>query len=91
MKNACGLLTFSIKATTVEEIENFCNSQQRFRMAVSWGGHESLIIPKCAGMPRTQFDAANAAHRQVRMYVGLEDFDYLRADLEQASQKALSH
>lgn len=86
MSNAGGLLTLVLRAQRVEQIEAFCNALQRFRMAVSWGGHESLLIPKCAGMPRQQFDAANPAHRQVRLYVGLEEPAVLQADLEQASQ-----
>ncbi len=86
MSNAGGLLTLVLRAQRVEQIEAFCNALQRFRMAVSWGGHESLLIPKCAGMPRQQFDAANPAHRQVRLYVGLEEPTVLQADLEQASQ-----
>ena len=47
MSGACGLLTFIIKADTVEQIEIFCESLKHILMAVSWGGHESLIIPKC--------------------------------------------
>jgi cystathionine beta-lyase/cystathionine gamma-synthase len=50
-------------------------------MAVSWGGHESLVIPKCAGMQRHEFDAANKEHRMLRLYVGLEDADYLIKDI----------
>ncbi|MNY55130.1 hypothetical protein D3C86_1910800 [compost metagenome] len=53
-------------------------------MAVSWGGHESLIIPKCAGMPRDQFDQGQALHRSLRLYVGLEEPEYIISDLAQA-------
>jgi cystathionine beta-lyase len=81
MKNACGLLSFVIKADTVEQVERFCETLQHFFMAVSWGGHESLIIPRCAGMKREDFDQRNAEHRMIRMYVGLEDADYLIKDL----------
>ena len=84
MQGACGLLTFIIKATTVEQIEKFCNSLQHILMAVSWGGHESLIIPKCAGMVTTHFNPQNKEHRMLRLYVGLEDADYLIKDLSQA-------
>jgi cystathionine beta-lyase/cystathionine gamma-synthase len=84
MKNACGLLSFVLKAGTVEAVENFCESLRHFFMAVSWGGHESLIIPRCAGMKRGDFNAKNPEHRMIRMYVGLEDADYLVKDLEQA-------
>ena len=82
MQGACGLLTFIVKATKVEQIENFCNRLQHILMAVSWGGHESLIVPKCSGMPAAEFDAANPEHRMIRMYVGLEEADYLIKDLE---------
>jgi cystathionine beta-lyase/cystathionine gamma-synthase len=88
MKNACGLLSFYIKAQEIEKIEHFCNSLQHFRMAVSWGGHESLVIPKCAGIPQNQFDATNPTHRLVRLYVGLEDPEFLIKDLSQAFKAA---
>jgi cystathionine beta-lyase/cystathionine gamma-synthase len=82
MQGACGLLTFIVKAERVEQIENFCYRLQHILMAVSWGGHESLVVPKCSGMPAAEFDAANPEHRMIRMYVGLEEADYLIKDLE---------
>ncbi len=87
MTGACGLFTFIIKAENINAIEKFCEDLQHFFMAVSWGGHESLIIPKCSGIPPADFDAANKEHRMLRMYVGLEDADYLIKDLEQAFEK----
>ena len=54
-------------------------------MAVSWGGHESLIIPKCSGMKREDFNPVLQEHRQLRLYCGLEDAGYIIADLQQAS------
>ena len=82
MKGACGLFSFVIKAQTVDEIEKFCEGLQHILMAVSWGGHESLIIPGCASISKNDFDPANADHRMMRMYVGLEEAEYLIADLE---------
>lgn len=84
MTGGCGLLTFAIKATSVQQIETFCESLQHILMAVSWGGYESLIIPKCAGIKQEDFDATNKEHRMLRLYVGLEDADYLIKDLKQA-------
>ena len=84
MKGACGLLTFIIKADNILVIEKFCESLQHIFMAVSWGGHESLIIPKCSGINRVDFDAANKEHRMLRLYVGLEDAEYLIKDIKQA-------
>ena len=87
MKEACGLFTFIIKADTVTQIENFCNSLKHIFMAVSWGGHESLIIPRCSGIPVSDFNANNREHRMMRLYVGLEEPEYLIKDLEQAFEK----
>jgi cystathionine beta-lyase/cystathionine gamma-synthase len=84
MQGACGLLSFCLKANGIEEVEKFCESLQHILMAVSWGGHESLIIPKCAGIKREKFNTAQKDHRMIRLYVGLEEADYLIKDLEQA-------
>lgn len=87
MKGACGLLSFVLKADSVSQVELFCESLQHILMAVSWGGHESLIIPRIVGMNRDDFNSNIAEHRMLRMYVGLEDAEFLVADLEQALGK----
>jgi cystathionine beta-lyase/cystathionine gamma-synthase len=84
MQGACGLLTIQIKAQECATIETFCDSLQHILMAVSWGGHESLIIPKIAGMKPDAFDPANPTHRMLRLYIGLESADYLIKDLSNA-------
>lgn len=84
MGGACGLISFYMKAQHIDEIESFCNRLKAFRMAVSWGGHESLIIPKCAGIKREDFNPALPVHRMIRIYVGLEDPEFLIRDLDQA-------
>lgn len=87
MSGACGLLTIVVKANDVLSIEKFCNNLQHILMAVSWGGHESLIIPRCAALPREKFNPQFEEHRMLRLYVGLEDADYIIKDLEQAFEK----
>jgi cystathionine beta-lyase/cystathionine gamma-synthase len=87
MKGAGGLFTFILKTRKREEIVRFCESLRHIMMGVSWGGHESLVMPKCAGIPIKDFDSSNPEHRSVRMYVGLEEVAYLRDDLEQALAK----
>lgn len=84
MRNAGGLFSIVLKATSIDEIETFVNALKRFFMAVSWGGHESLVIPAIVGFPREQFDKLNTNHRIIRFYVGLEDADYLLEDLKSA-------
>lgn len=87
LKGGCGLLTFTMKADNIRQIEKFCEDLQHIFMAVSWGGHESLIIPKCSGIQPEDFDIANPEHRMLRLYVGLEDPGYLVNDLSQAFDK----
>jgi len=84
MKGAGGLLSFYLKAAKRNEIVIFCEGLRHIMMAVSWGGHESLILPQCASLSDDDFDPAIAEHRMLRLYVGLEEADYLIADLEQA-------
>jgi cystathionine beta-lyase/cystathionine gamma-synthase len=84
MSGAAGLFTMTLKNGTLESITKFCESLKHFMMAVSWGGHESLIIPKCASMEPASFDAANGEHQYIRIYTGLEDPSYLIQDLKNA-------
>lgn len=84
MSGACSLFTFTLKNGTAESITRFCESLRHFLMAVSWGGHESLVLPKCAGLDPKDFDAANPQHQYIRLYTGLEEPQYLIDDLRQA-------
>jgi cystathionine beta-lyase/cystathionine gamma-synthase len=88
MQGACGLLSFYVRAVSRAEIVGFCESLRHIFMAVSWGGHESLILPKCAGLRADEFDADNPGHRMLRLYTGLEDAAYIIDDLGQAFDAA---
>ncbi|RXK59734.1 cystathionine beta-lyase [Lacibacter luteus] len=88
MKEAPGLFSFFVQAESRQQIVTFCESLQHIQMAVSWGGHESLLLPKCAGLQDAEFDAANPEHQMMRIYVGLEEASYIIADLDQAFEKA---
>ena len=84
MTGAGGLFSFLLKTNQLEKAEAFFNRLQCFLLAVSWGGHESLVLPYCGfynvpGKP----DSAHPFNL-VRMYIGLEDADWLIADLNQA-------
>ncbi|HEX8059443.1 MAG TPA: aminotransferase class I/II-fold pyridoxal phosphate-dependent enzyme, partial [Cyclobacteriaceae bacterium] len=89
MKDAGGLFSVVFKAKSLDQIENFCNSLKRFFMAVSWGGHESLIIPSAVSIKPEDFDASNPNHRLIRFYVGLEDAEYLISDIRQSLEAHL--
>lgn len=82
MKQGGGLLTILINAKSVEQIETFCNNLKCFLMAVSWGGHESLIFPVCANK-----NHGTLPWNMVRIYIGLENPDELIADINNALDK----
>lgn len=84
MQGACGLFSVIVRTEKAEYIERFCEALKCFFIAVSWGGYESLVIPKVAGIELSSFDAHQTDHRMIRFYVGLESTDYLINDLEQA-------
>jgi len=84
MDNAGGLLSVYLNLETIEAVEAWFHRLKRFLLAVSWGGHESLVLPtagfyKIPGRP-------DSPHpwNLVRFYIGLEDADWLIEDLEQA-------
>lgn len=87
MKGCGGLFSVLLKADTIEQVEAFCNNLQRFLMACSWGGHESLIFPSCSLISSQSYDNPNIKFNMIRFYVGLEDADLLIADIEQAFSK----
>ena len=82
-----GLFTAEIKAKDTEQIELFCNSLETFLMAVSWGGHESLIIPACSFYPKDDYRGSTFPFNTIRFYIGLENVDFLLQDLKQAFKK----
>jgi len=87
MKGACGLVTVVMKAESRQTVVTFCESLRHIMMAVSWGGHESLVIPKCASLKPAEFDPANREHKMIRFYFGLEEPAYLISDIAQAFQR----
>ena len=87
MRGACGLFSFYIKTDSIKEVEAFCENLQHIVMAVSWGGYESLIIPGCASVKEEDFNPNDRNQRRVRMYVGLEDPQYIIDDLQRGFSK----
>jgi cystathionine beta-lyase/cystathionine gamma-synthase len=77
MKMPMGMFTVSLKNKDIPSIKKFCESLQSFLIAVSWGGHESLIMPKCAFVSETDPQA-----NMIRFYIGLEEADFIIEDLE---------
>lgn len=69
-------------------VRTLCNHLKLFKLGVSWGGHESLIVP--GEVVLQQRAQPNSAHtfgidpRSVRLHVGLEGTEALWRDIEEA-------
>lgn len=81
-----GLFSFIFREGV--DIRAFADRLRLFKLGVSWGGHESLIVP--GEVVLQQKAQPNSAHtfgihaRSVRLHVGLEGTEALWSDLEQA-------
>ncbi|MGB7345824.1 MAG: PLP-dependent aspartate aminotransferase family protein [Pirellulaceae bacterium] len=87
------IVTFELDAG-IKETAKVCETTKLFHLAVSLGAVESLI-EQPATMSHASYDAADRARfgitdGLIRLSVGLESFDDLQADLEQAIRTALS-
>jgi cystathionine beta-lyase/cystathionine gamma-synthase len=83
---------FSIEVDAGIDIPAFCDALEFFQLGVSWGGHESLVIP--ALVARAQAAGPNSAldfgvpPRMIRLNIGLEGTETLWTDLVQAFERA---
>lgn len=82
----------SIELAEDIDIPAFADALRLFRLGVSWGGFESLVVP--AGITLKQAGEANSARvfgvpeRLVRLSLGLENTDDLWRDMENALNTA---
>ncbi|MEO1257876.1 MAG: PLP-dependent aspartate aminotransferase family protein [Bacteroidota bacterium] len=84
MTGCAGLITAFLNTDQYEVAEAFFNKLKRFLFAVSWGGHESLVVPTIAFMNIPNRERPPYPLNMFRFYIGLEDPDWLIEDLEQA-------
>jgi len=79
MRGQSGLLSFELRESSRERVFAAVNALKLFCIAVSWGGYESLAIPAEVADPRT-----GQKKWIIRLSVGLESLEDLKADLYQA-------
>jgi len=84
MRGCGGLFTAILTANKKEDMVRFCHNLKRFLMAVSWGGHESLIMPSVVFHDVPGKEDSPVPWNYVRFYIGLESYEYLKPDLESA-------
>lgn len=87
MRGCGGLFTIILNANSKAQVLKFTKAIQKFLIAVSWGGYESLIIPSIAFHDMPDAEDSPIPWTYVRLYIGLEDPEYLIADLSQALDK----
>lgn len=85
-----GLFAFDVDASI--DVPAFVDSLRLFRLGVSWGGHESLVVPALAALQQSpganSFARFGVSPRTVRLHVGLDSPESLWADLTQALSRA---
>jgi cystathionine beta-lyase/cystathionine gamma-synthase len=85
---------FSFGVSDAVDIRKLTDALRHFRMGVSWGGFESLILPTQVTMgqagPANPMTAFNVSPRLIRLSIGLEDGADLWADMEAALQASQS-
>lgn len=83
---------FSFELSKEVDIPAFCNALTLFRMGVSWGGFESLVMPAISVLNQSgEFNSAidfGVSPRVIRISIGLEDIDDLWRDLKNAIESA---
>lgn len=79
LRGYAGLFSFDLADASVKAINAFVNRLRFFRIGVSWGGPESLIIASTGFSQRP-----DRPERLVRVSVGLESADDLLADMRAA-------
>jgi cystathionine beta-lyase/cystathionine gamma-synthase len=81
-----GLFSFIFREGV--DVRAFVDALRLFKLGVSWGGHESLVVPgEVVLQQKAQPNSAVAfgiSPRSVRLHVGLEGADALWRDLETA-------
>lgn len=78
---ASGLFSIILKPVSHERVAAMLDGLSLFGMGYSWGGFESLILPFDPSDYRTA-TKWNAEGRALRLHVGLEDIEDLKADLD---------
>jgi cystathionine beta-lyase/cystathionine gamma-synthase len=86
LRGTSGLFSFELDEGV--DVRALCDTLTLFKLGVSWGGHESLVVP--GEVVLQQKAQPNSAHsfgisaRSVRLHVGLEGTEALWGDLARA-------
>lgn len=83
MRGGSGLFSFKLRTRDPEKIRKLTNSVKFYKLAVSWGGYESLFEP-CLVMYKKGQEVPEDRVSLIRVHAGLENIELLKEDLRQA-------
>jgi cystathionine beta-lyase/cystathionine gamma-synthase len=89
LRGLTGVFSFALARDDFATVRRVIDALRVFRIGVSWGGVESLVISPNRGEATSVLDAQGIPRGLIRLSVGLEGADALVADLEQALAQAL--
>jgi cystathionine beta-lyase len=81
-----GLFSFVLKPCDRKAVNRMVDDMDLFGIGFSWGGYESLIMPQNVANNRTATEW-QAEGPLLRVHIGLEDVDDLKADLDAGFQR----
>lgn len=81
---SAGIFSFVARDWSRAQVETFVDALELFKIGFSWGGPVSLVFAY-EGLPRPTPEQGD---RLVRLSIGLEDVEDLKADLDQAFARA---
>jgi cystathionine beta-lyase len=87
---ASGLFSIVLKPYAHDAVAAMLDGLELFGMGYSWGGYESLILP----FNPTTYRSATVWHGEgpaLRLHIGLEDVDDLKADLDAGFARLTAH
>lgn len=91
MKDFGGMISFSVKGGSLEDTVKIVSALRVFTLAESLGGVESLAGHPAsmthASIPKEDREKTGVVDSLIRLSVGIEDIDDLKADLNQALNK----
>lgn len=91
MKDFGGMISFSVKGGSLEDTVKVVSALRVFTLAESLGGVESLAGHPAsmthASIPKEDREKTGVVDSLIRLSVGIEDIDDLKADLNQALNK----
>ncbi|HEY5796676.1 MAG TPA: PLP-dependent transferase, partial [Bosea sp. (in: a-proteobacteria)] len=78
---ASSLFGFELAPVSMKAVAAMLDGLSLFGMGASWGGYESLVLPFDCKVYRTA-TTPNFKGPTIRIHIGLEDLDDLKADLD---------